>query len=163
MPKRCEYPNCRRAGYGVPPLCDTHAEEIEEDDDEEKYSDLVEKVLENPQVQTLLDKAAGVVERLGAVVEQVAKERAEQIIDRVKQTAQARAQRPATPPPRKDIDLVKAARSILHFSPTESLTAEKIKDRRRELAKMCHPDKGGSTDQMQKINRAADILIKSVS
>jgi hypothetical protein len=163
MPKRCEYPGCRLQGYGVPPLCDRHAEEVEEDDDEEKYSDLVEKVLENPQVQTLLDKASAVVDRLGLVVEQVAKQRAEQLFERVKQGAQARAQRATQPPPRKDIDLAKVARSILHFSPTESLTAEKIKDRRRELAKMCHPDKGGSTDQMQKINRAADILIKSVS
>lgn len=66
------------------------------------------------------------------------------------------------PPPRRAPTLV--ARQILHFDPEEQLTKERINERRRDLAKMFHPDRqGGSTVQMQRVNQAADVLIASLA
>ncbi len=47
-------------------------------------------------------------------------------------------------------------------SPTEKLSKTKITKRRRALAGLCHPDKGGSVEAMTKINQAADVLFKLV-
>lgn len=55
------------------------------------------------------------------------------------------------------------ARSIMQFGPKEPLTRETITKRRRALAAVCHPDKGGSTEAMQNLNRAAEILLASVA
>ncbi|HZJ67682.1 MAG TPA: J domain-containing protein [Kofleriaceae bacterium] len=63
--------------------------------------------------------------------------------------------RPAGPDPR-----IVAARTLLGFSPTQALTEQAISERRKALARVYHPDKpGGSTEKMQRINAAADLLI----
>jgi hypothetical protein len=54
------------------------------------------------------------------------------------------------------------ARTVLHFGPTEKLTSELIKKRRKVLATMCHPDRGGSAEAMAKVNAAADVLLKNL-
>jgi hypothetical protein len=64
----------------------------------------------------------------------------------------------APPPPKPKADPVALARAILHFGPQEPLTKEKIKERQRLLAAAVHPDKGGDTSAMQRINQAADVL-----
>lgn len=52
------------------------------------------------------------------------------------------------------------ARIVLGFTPTEAITADLVKERRKALARAHHPDKkGGSTQKMQEINGAADILL----
>ena len=51
---------------------------------------------------------------------------------------------------------------MLHFGPSEPITEDQIKKRKRALAALCHPDQGGSVEAMTKINQAADILIKSI-
>jgi hypothetical protein len=69
------------------------------------------------------------------------------------QTRTSSSPRPPTPDP------TVAARAILGFEPTETLTRERIQDRKRDLAKVFHPDRaGGSLQQMQRVNAAADTL-----
>lgn len=54
-------------------------------------------------------------------------------------------------------------REIMHFGPDEPLTAQKIKDRKRQLAKICHPDTGTADPAgMAQINEAADALLKEI-
>jgi hypothetical protein len=66
---------------------------------------------------------------------------------------------PAPPPPDPTIE----ARAILGFEPGEPLTVDKIKDRKRSLAKVFHPDTGaGSVKQMQRVLAAADLLIARI-
>jgi hypothetical protein len=68
----------------------------------------------------------------------------------------------AAPPPRRPPpDPTVEARVILGFEPGEPLTADKIKDRKRSLAKVFHPDRGsgGSVKQMQRVLAAADLLM----
>lgn len=67
-------------------------------------------------------------------------------------------QRAQPPPPDPDEIARRRARSVLGFG-AEPLTAEMIKDRRRELAKQNHPDRGGSAARMAEINDAADVLL----
>jgi len=50
-------------------------------------------------------------------------------------------------------------RTIMCFGINEELTAEKIKERKRELAKIVHIDKGGNDEAMARINAAADALL----
>lgn len=72
----------------------------------------------------------------------------------------ARAQQPP-PPPNPGAQKIAAllhARKILGFKPTQPLTLDAIKARRRELAMKHHPDRGGSLAKMQQINDAADVL-----
>jgi hypothetical protein len=53
------------------------------------------------------------------------------------------------------------ARKVMGFAPTEQLTADKIRQRKRTLAQRYHPDlPGGSTEKMAMINDAADILMR---
>ena len=47
----------------------------------------------------------------------------------------------------------------MHFGPAEALTRDRITKQRRVLASLCHPDKGGSTEAMAKLNQAADLLL----
>lgn len=69
--------------------------------------------------------------------------------------------RPAPPPPPPPPDPTIEARRILGFEEKELLTPERIKERKRALAAVYHPDKpGGSTAQMQRVNAAADLLLK---
>lgn len=67
---------------------------------------------------------------------------------------------PRSPPAPAASDQSLLARSILGFEATDKLTKELIEDRRRQLAKVFHPDRqGGSTKQMQRVNQAADVLL----
>jgi hypothetical protein len=62
----------------------------------------------------------------------------------------------AAPPPKP---AAPDPRLVLHFGPNDPITRAEIEKRRRELARLCHPDKGGSTEAMQRINQAADALL----
>ena len=68
---------------------------------------------------------------------------------------------PRTPPPPPRA--VEDPRVILGFEPGEQLTSARVKARKRELAKLFHPDKeGGSAHAMKRVNEAADELLKSL-
>jgi hypothetical protein len=51
------------------------------------------------------------------------------------------------------------ARKVLGFDAKQTLTADEVKQRKRDLAKRNHPDQGGSTTRMATINDAADVLL----
>lgn len=110
---------------------------------------LVGSFFDAPQVQDLFSRAARAVDSIGKAMDR----------------AQTPRQKPQTPPKRRQNVRVRRpskeqiARKILHFADKEALTKDLIKKRQRDLASLCHPDKGGSTEAMQKINQAADILL----
>jgi hypothetical protein len=54
-------------------------------------------------------------------------------------------------------------RRIMGFTSREVLTEEGIKDRKRQLAKKLHPDRGGSVERMAQVNHAADVLLASLA
>jgi hypothetical protein len=75
---------------------------------------------------------------------------------------------PQQPPSRDDpraqqrLQQVREARRAMGFTQGEVLTAEDIKIRHRRLVKKHHPDRGGSTEKMARINSAADVLMEEL-
>lgn len=68
--------------------------------------------------------------------------------------------RPANRGPRFERGLDEAeARAILGVGPTDD--AEAIRAAHRRLAAALHPDRGGSTELMRRINLARDVLLES--
>src|SRR5262245_36008462 len=57
---------------------------------------------------------------------------------------------------------IRMARHVMGFSHDEPLTEAAIKERKRQLAKRHHPDRGGSDEMMARVNDAADILLASM-
>jgi hypothetical protein len=111
--------------------------------DDDPIRAILDRLLETPQAQQMLGKIQFVLDRAGAAIDPKA--------------------RPAPSPPsfvaegRPDPEQV--SRRILHFGPAEPLNRASVTARRRELARFCHPDRGGSTEAMQAINKAADLLL----
>lgn len=72
--------------------------------------------------------------------------------------------RPRQPPPPKPhpVDKIGPARVVMGFPANLKLTPELIKERRKQLALIFHPDRGGSPDGMSKINAAADLILKDL-
>lgn len=54
------------------------------------------------------------------------------------------------------------ARAVLGFGRSTPLTTRLIEERRKELALLFHPDRGGSNEGMQRINAAADALASAL-
>jgi hypothetical protein len=100
------------------------------------------------------------VRQMGRMAADAARARAEQAAKA--QAEQRRAQPPPRPP---DPETARAlalrdARTTLGFEPDEKLTVDQVKERKRALARVYHPDLGnGSVKQMQRVNAAADLLI----
>lgn len=67
------------------------------------------------------------------------------------------------PPPPKPITfrqlLLADAYAILHLPVSSTLT--QVKDARKRLARLYHPDMGGDLDMMQKVNAACDAIIQA--
>jgi hypothetical protein len=71
--------------------------------------------------------------------------------------------RPPPPPPRQPASQApEDPRAILHFGPRDKLTADIVRKRQRQLARLAHPDQGGSDEAMRRINTAADVLISQL-
>lgn len=140
--RRCLYEDdlgpCRRYGYGNPPLCSDH-----ENIDENEMQDLVDAALEHPLGQKIVKKANSVLDALSGFIEKLSKQ-----------------QLPNTPQPKTRVIIKRNPREILHFGPTESLTIEKIEKRKKELARLAHPDLGGSNEAMAQILEAAKLLVQ---
>jgi hypothetical protein len=97
-------------------------------------------------------------------IQRLADQPPEVIYQRAKATAsrprpQPRSPRPPPPPP---APAEPDPRVILGFAPGTKLTREIIKSRQRELAKLFHPDRGGSTEATQRLNAAAKRLLDSL-
>jgi hypothetical protein len=50
------------------------------------------------------------------------------------------------------------ARGILYIAPGEVITASLLRQKRAQLSKFFHPDRGGDTELQQTVNQAFDIL-----
>lgn len=74
-----------------------------------------------------------------------------------------RARPQAPPPPDPAIEAKRQARITLGFEEGERITADMVKERKRALARVFHPDTGkGSVAHMQRINQAADLLLQGL-
>jgi len=114
------------------------------------YEEALDTLLENPRVQGVIEKANGVLDSLGGLIDKVIK-------GEIKLPSKAPPTPAAAPKPRI------TAREVLHFNPKEVLTEEKIKARRKALAKILHPDKTKEdAAAMSRINQATDILLKGL-
>lgn len=137
-----------------PPLCARHLDEYEADDEgTDEYGDLqdvLQTALKDKRVRGVLDRAAGLFDRFA------------QVLDRASVTRPPGTPPPHRPPPPRPSVPRENPRDVLHFGPTEVLTAKGVKDRKRALASMIHPDHGGSTEAMARINAAADALLASL-
>lgn len=126
-------------------------------DDEDPIRVLMNRAMEHPQVHGTILQVRGVLDSFGAIIDGVA--RRVPPPPPTNGTGHARARRPATPTPVATRDLLADARATLHFGPAEKISKDAVKRRRKELAAMCHPDRGGSDEAMRKINAAADALL----
>lgn len=128
--------------------------------EEDPIEMLTRAIVNTPQAQDILDRVQAGFDYLAGAV------------DPAVRTARkrAQAQRPHAPPPRsprpapaKSPDPMIEARSILNFGSDEKLTADLVRKRKKILAGLFHPDRpGGSKEAMQRINSAADRLIRSL-
>ncbi len=74
----------------------------------------------------------------------------------------ARVNKASAPPPKPvppPAPPKESPRDVLGFDPKTKLTKAMVKERQRTLAKLWHPDHGGSTKALQRLNAAvAEIL-----
>ena len=155
---------CRNPGYGEPPLCRSHARyraeviaalEAEED---APANPLIDAVLDHPRIQPLFDKAGSLIDRFASIL--AAAPFAASAAQPPPQPPPRHARRPAPPPPPPRED----PRQVLLFDPDEVLTEQLIRERRKRLAAVIHPDgRGGAGDKaMARINAAADALFQAL-
>ena len=73
-----------------------------------------------------------------------------------------RPRQPPPPPPDPLLEERRLARQVLGFPDGMPLTPEMVSQRRKELARKHHPDRGGSLEKMQAVNSAADLLLEAM-
>lgn len=126
-------------------LCAQHLAVVEDDDYENPAADAVDQILAHPTMQGLVAKVDAWFTKL---------------------TSNAGKAQPKGPPPpgprppqqRPGED----PRTVLGFGATVALTIGMVKERRKKLAGLYHPDQGGSDEAMRRINAAADALLKEL-
>lgn len=120
------------------------------EDTPDPLAEVLNTLFDRPEVQNIFQKVGGILDKASQYVENPAASFA-----RAARTARAQAARPRVP--RED------PRVVLGFKPDEKITADQVRDRKRDLAKKHHPDlPGGSVEKMAKINAAADELLASL-
>lgn len=185
MPRqpRCAYregrQQCRRIGYGNPPLCDPHRALIEDQANAPSLAaslgTIVGKFIRGEPITkddlrgAFVDGMRGGVRRhddpraddpraarepvgdgFDWAYEQLKRRQAQQQAEAAAAAARAAAA----------LETTKKAIRELGFKPNQTLTIEMVNKRRRELARKHHPDRpGGSVEKMQKVNAAADHLV----
>lgn len=149
MKQRCVHEEngkqCRRRGEGDPPLCSTH-----------EAQGLLGQILANDQIKAALNRLTG-------SLEQAATNRASALFARLDgflASLGAPKAAPDAPPPKAEPE--EDPRVVLGFAADARLTPAMVKERKRELAKLFHPDKHGSAAAMQRVNAAADLLLKNL-
>lgn len=148
---------CRRAAHPGQPYCTHHLEPTPTG----RISEIAQELWERDEIKIAIG-------RLGQAFDQAVTNRVARLIDRVGgvvdnvANGQPRPQQAPPQAPRRPPGL--DPRIVLGFGTDELLTAEKIHARRKELAKIFHPDKqGGNTDAMRRVNAAADALLARLS
>lgn len=159
---------CTKRGIGNPPLCREHyelvadaSEPTEATETVDFWDELLDRVLDHPYVQSKVAEVLQILKdpaRNSPHYQGPGQAYAAEAPPRPRARYQA-----ATPPPPPNRSLSAGqAREILHFSPTEPLTCEKVRKRQRQLARLAHPDVGGSADAMRRINDASTCLISQL-
>lgn len=152
---RCAYTEgrrrCARPGTGTPPLCPVHEILLEEDAPPVTIDDVLDDIF--GRAEDLVRRATNKVKR---DIRDLAAQ--PQTVHRVKQAAPRPRPSPPPPPAATEPD----PREVLGFHPGAKLTREMIKTRQRDLAKLFHPDHGGSTLATQRLNVAAKKLLESL-
>jgi hypothetical protein len=148
---------CRKRGVGDPPLCAEHAAPAHD-----IFAQALDQLFAHPTVKTWADSAQGWVQTRVSLLDQF-------IAGAIPFAPGAAPGRPPGPrpgpgfrPPPPRPSPAEDPRSVLHFGAKEPLTVAKVKERKKMLAAMVHPDRGGSTEAMAKINNAADTLLKTL-
>lgn len=180
--KQCVYREgrrqCIKSGRGNPPLCRNHSEIVAEEMAEDlSAEDLIDELTGRAGdfFQEMLGSLQGLFQqpqgqpgrpaRPNSAAEAAARAREaarRAAWSRAQAAARARGQQPPPPPKRDNTHELAEARAILNFAPDAHLTREQIKERQRKLAKLFHPDAGGSTAEMQRLNGAAKRLLDSL-
>lgn len=73
-------------------------------------------------------------------------------------------QKTKKPPPQSELTDEMKARLVLNFDLKDEITPEMIKERRKKLAMLYHPDQNQGRDtsaQMKQVNWAVDVLLKT--
>jgi len=183
---------CTRNGIGEPALCDQHRAALEQFGYQvprpgigEQLGGMFDQMLNGyqpsaAQMEQVAADMAGALLGRRVTIDEVRKVRHGDVATLrayAAQLHQARVRRngdaaaSAGPSPSFDpaiaakIEHAKAcgrARAVLGFTATEKVDAAILKAKHRELAKLHHPDRGGSVERMTKINHAVDLLAKSL-
>lgn len=164
---------CSKVGRGNPPLCRHHYALTVEDRGGAAYNGF----LADPHVNHAFDRlegvaaagadrlVAGLTAGLGTLIERITRPGA---FSRPTGLPRSDARRPrgAPPPPPRGAqrsDASEDPRDVLGFAPDLVLTRELVKDRQRAMAALVHPDRGGSTRAMQRVNDAARRLLETIA
>lgn len=134
-----------------------------EDPIEELAGQIADRVVGTPQVQNAISGAQKLFDQIGRGIDRAGefvargprprKERPPQIKERVHYRTRV-VEKPVEAPPNP--------RVVMGFPPGAQLTRELVKERQRVLAGLWHPDKGGSTESMQRLNSAAEALLREI-
>lgn len=133
----------------------------------------LERLLEHPRIRQAFERAQGVTDdflsQFGSLIDKLARHpqttNAHYIrMERQLRTAYQRAKKAELRA--RQISAKQRSedpRTILGFGPTEPLTVEKIRVRKRKLAGIFHPDRDdGDAEAMARVNRAAEALLIKV-
>ena len=181
---RCRFrdPNggrrCGEPGLGKPPYCLPHLTLVRQGDvGEDPFFEAFDTVLNHPKAADILGRVADFIDyatRRGLDRQPRAEDSPHyrgpdrgfhsewppRGQEEAHQQEDPRHRRRAPPPPRRqEAD----PRSVLGIPPGIPLTASLVKKHQRALATIHHPDSGGTTSAMQRINSAADALLAQCS
>lgn len=155
MPRRRNLPACTycgRPGLGDPPLCRECFSGVHDDAPGFDFGELLHTVLNHPQVDEIF-------EAMSRGAQDFVKRKVGEFGGYYSQCPppppDSEPPRSHAPPPSPSED----ARTILGFAPGVALTRSMVKQRQRALASMFHPDAGGCTESMQRVNAAAEALL----
>lgn len=163
---------CTSEGTGDPPLCREHwllLQYAEEDDfepytnqpgfgPEDFFQSLLDTLLQTPAVKEVVGRVKQAV-RDPSILSPHYQGPGQAYSAEAPPRPHGHRQPPPPPPPRIQAE---DPRAILHFGPSDQLTVDLVRKRQRQLARLAHPDQGGSLEAMQRINAAADALISQL-
>ena len=169
---RCAYAaagrRCRRVGFGDPPLCRAHALavqlEMEANDPMGRLFEAADRWLSRQPM--LRDIGAGLGEALNTKTGGMLRERVVQLETQLQQARMREAQQRGQNGPKRAKQPSRRVdpRQILCFPPDIPLSRDQVKERRKQLAALVHPDKPlGSEAAMKRINLAADALLAKLA
>lgn len=150
---------CFRNGFGDPPLCRAHSLSVDYEID-----------LDDP-VGSLIEHADRFLSsQKGELVQTFARSLGDLLRPRPAAGGSGPSPPAGPPPPRPPRSepvqpppsVKESPRDVLGFDPKVKLTKAMVKERQRTLAKLWHPDHGGSTKALQRLNAAVAELMPTL-